>query len=133
MNISDINFRKYKEKAAKLLQDRQKMQELLGSAAEKVKTVVERNDNLREFVDQVGLMIRMVRAQFAGEYKDFPWKSTVMVVGALLYFITPLDVIPDLIPALGFTDDAALVLWVYKNIREDIEKFRQWEMAKKSL
>jgi uncharacterized membrane protein YkvA (DUF1232 family) len=56
-----------------------------------------------------------------------------MVVGALLYFITPLDVIPDLIPALGFTDDAALVLWVYKNIREDIEKFRQWEMAKKSL
>lgn len=133
MNISDINFKKYKEKATALLQDKKKVQELVKNSAEKIKTVIEKNENLKEFVDQVGLMIRMIKAQFSGEYKDFPWKSTVMVVGALLYFLTPLDLIPDFIPGLGLTDDAALVYWVYQNIKEDIEKFRQWEISRQSV
>lgn len=133
MNISDINFKKYKEKATALLQDKKKVQELVKNSAEKIKTVIEKNENLKEFVDQVGLMIRMIKAQFSGEYKDFPWKSTVMVAGALLYFLTPLDLIPDFIPGLGLTDDAALVYWVYQNIKEDIEKFRQWEISRQSV
>ncbi|MEQ9286817.1 MAG: YkvA family protein [Cyclobacteriaceae bacterium] len=133
MNISDINFKKYKEKATALLQDKKKVQELVKNSAEKIKTVIEKNENLKEFVDQVGLMIRMIKAQFSGEYKDFPWKSTVMVAGALLYFLTPLDLIPDFIPGLGLTDDAAVVYWVYQNIKEDIEKFRQWEISRQSV
>lgn len=133
MNISDINFKRYKEKAAALLQDKKKVQELVKNSAEKIKTVIEKNENLKEFVDQVGLMIRMIKAQFSGEYKDFPWKSTVMVAGALLYFLTPLDLIPDFIPGLGLTDDAAVVYWVYQNIKEDIEKFRQWEISRQSV
>ena len=32
-----------------------------------------------------------------------------MLLAALAYFILPFDLIPDMIPALGFTDDAALL------------------------
>ncbi|MFY0650513.1 MAG: DUF1232 domain-containing protein [Cyclobacteriaceae bacterium] len=133
MNINDFNFKKYKEKATALLQDKQKLQALIKNSAEKVNEVIESNEKLRDLVDQTKLMIRMVKAQFSGEYNEFPVKSIVMVVGALIYFITPLDFIPDFIPALGLTDDAALVYWVYKNIQEDIEKFRQWEISKQSV
>mgnify|MGYP006118895371 CR=1 FL=1 len=132
MTIDDNNFKKYKEKAADLLNDRTKLQTLINNSVEKVKSVIESNPKLQDFVDQISLMIRMVKAQYHGEYKDFPWKSTVMMAGALIYFITPFDFIPDIIPALGLTDDAAVVYWVYKNIEEDIEKFKQWEVSRQS-
>ena len=130
MNVKDINFGKYKRKAEALIGDRSKVQELLRKSASKIATVVENNDQLKGFVDHVKLMMRMIKAQISGEYKEFPTKSVVMVAGALIYFISPLDFIPDLIPALGLTDDAAIVFWVYKNIQEDIEKFRQWELSR---
>ena len=36
----------------------------------------------------------------------------VKIMGALGYFICPVDAIPDIIPALGFTDDAAVLMFV---------------------
>ena len=132
MNIKDINFKRYKDKATALLQDKNKVQELLGQSADKLRTVVENNEKLRGLVEQINLMLRMVGAKFSGEYKDFPLKSSVMAVGALIYFITPLDFIPDFIVGLGLTDDAAIVYWVYQSIKEDIEKFRQWEISQQS-
>ena len=130
MNIKDINFKKYTDKASALLSDNQKVQELLASVREKIQSVIESNDKLKEFVEQINVMIRMIKAQYTGQYKEFPWKSIVMITGALIYFITPLDFIPDFIPALGLTDDAAVVYWVYRNILDDVEKFREWEIAK---
>jgi uncharacterized membrane protein YkvA (DUF1232 family) len=133
MNINDINFKKYKEKAAELLSDRSKLHSLIHNSIEKVKGVIESNPKLKDFVEQLNLIIRMIKAQYSGDYKEIPWKSTVMMAGALIYFITPFDFIPDLIPGLGLTDDAAVVYWVYKNIQEDIEKFRQWEITHQSI
>ena len=39
-----------------------------------------------------------------------------MIVGALGYFILPVDLIPDFIPALGFTDDAAVLLYLVRTL-----------------
>ena len=45
-------------------------------------------------------------------------KDKTLILGALGYFLLPLDLIPDFLPALGFTDDiAALGYAVYKVIR----------------
>lgn len=120
-------FKSYKKKAADLLQDNQKVQHLLGSAKEKLSEVLRSNDKIRLFSDQIFLLIRMVKAHFAGEYAEFPWKTMMMIVGALLYFVTPFDLIPDFIPGLGYTDDISIVYWVYRSIQEDIERFKAWE------
>jgi len=37
--------------------------------------------------------------------KNVPLKAKAIIVGALGYFITPIDVIPDLLPMVGYTDD----------------------------
>lgn len=62
--------------------------------------------------------LRKVRVQFEGEvlalYRFMcdpaaPAAAKGVAVAALLYFVMPIDVVPDWIPMLGFTDDAAVI------------------------
>ena len=71
-----------------------------------------------------------MRAYAQGEYREIPWKSLLMIVAAILYFINPIDVIPDLLPLVGLTDDFAVLFLVYKSIGADIDKFLAWEKSK---
>ena len=73
---------------------------------------------------------RLLRAYAQGEYRAVPWKSMLLIVAAVLYFINPLDVLPDVMPLLGLTDDFAVLLMVYKSLGADIEKFLHWENSK---
>ena len=47
--------------------------------------------------------------------------NKAMIVGALGYMISPLDVIPDAIPIAGLTDDLAVLLFVLKKVWTDID------------
>jgi uncharacterized membrane protein YkvA (DUF1232 family) len=71
----------------------------------------------------------MLRAYRQGDYKEIPWQSLVLILASLLYFVSPIDFIPDLLPLVGFTDDIAVIFWVYNSIKSDIENFRQWESS----
>ena len=73
------------------------------------------------------VLIRLVRSYAAGEYRRLPWKSIVLSTTALLYFVTPFDVIPDFIVGTGFLDDAVVVAYVLKAIRDDLGRFEEWE------
>ncbi len=44
-------------------------------------------------------------------------RDKALVVGALLYFINPLDVIPDITPFLGFTDDLGVIYLIYNYLQ----------------
>lgn len=89
--------------------------------------------NLSEFQIQVALLIRMVRAYATGEYRSLPWKSLISIVAVLIYFVSPIDLIPDFLPFIGITDDVALVLWLIKTIGSDIQKFSAWERDEKTI
>ena len=47
--------------------------------------------------------------------------NKTMIIGALGYMISPLDVIPDAIPIAGLTDDLAVLLFVLKKVWTDID------------
>lgn len=53
------------------------------------------------------------------------------IIGALGYFILPLDLIPDALPVVGFTDDATLLLFVLKIIRDAIDDWVKAQTEKK--
>ena len=76
---------------------------------------------------------RLLRAYALGEYREIPWKSLLLIVAAIVYFINPIDIIPDLLPIVGLTDDFAVLFMVYKSIGTDIEKFLLWEKSKTSI
>jgi uncharacterized membrane protein YkvA (DUF1232 family) len=72
---------------------------------------------------------RLARAYALGTYRDVPWKTMLMLLAAVIYFINPLDLIPDMIPVAGLTDDIAVMVWVYNSIGTEIERFQAWESA----
>ena len=73
-------------------------------------------------------LIRLGRAIARGEYRHLPWKALIFLVAGLLYFVTPADLIPDFILGTGFLDDAVVVAYVMKAIRDDLARFEDWEL-----
>ena len=61
---------------------------------------------------RVGLR-QALRLYYVLKRPDLPGKVRVMIYGALGYFILPTDLLPDLLPILGFTDDLGLLAAVF--------------------
>jgi uncharacterized membrane protein YkvA (DUF1232 family) len=71
----------------------------------------------------------MTKAYAQGQYRNVPWKTMLLIVGAILYFIDPIDFIPDFIPVTGLTDDLGILLWVVSHVSDEIDKFILWEQG----
>lgn len=82
-----------------------------------------------EAKEQYEVMRRLIKAYANGQYREFPYKAIVKVVAAVLYFVSVADLIPDFIPILGFTDDLAILAWVWSSVKGDLQKFADWEAA----
>ena len=72
-------------------------------------------------------MYRLLLAFWNGSYREIPWKSLVLIVVAIIYFVNPFDLIPDVIPILGYVDDAAIIGVVLAQIQVDLDDFLDWE------
>lgn len=75
-------------------------------------------------------MIRLGRAHQRNEYRDISRPKLLMVIAALIYFVSPFDVIPDWLPVLGHIDDAFVVTLALKSVRTELDAFMAWETAK---
>ena len=74
--------------------------------------------------------LRFILAYARGDYRQVSWQPLVLIVAAVLYFLMPVDVIPDFIVGLGYVDDAAVIAWVMSTVGFEVEKFRQWEASR---
>lgn len=79
--------------------------------------------------ERLSVFRRLIRAYAMGEYRTIPWKTTIVIIAAVLYFVNPADLVPDLIPLAGFTDDFGVLLMVYNTVKEEIDKFETWEKS----
>jgi uncharacterized membrane protein YkvA (DUF1232 family) len=84
---------------------------------------------LSGLLDELKALLRMLRAYAMGEYRDVSWKSLALVVGALLYLVSPIDVIPDFILGSGMLDDATVLAFAYRKVHKEVEAFLEWEQA----
>lgn len=57
---------------------------------------------------------------YAMQSPSMPAKDKAIVIAVLGYFILPIDVVPDFLPGLGFTDDLAALVWALKTISNNI-------------
>lgn len=84
---------------------------------------------LAKLGDDLKTLLRLLDATVSGRYPALPQGVMTAVGAALLYWLMPLDLIPDPILALGFIDDAAILGWVLKRLSDDLVAFRSWERA----
>src|SRR3546814_8002781 len=64
-----------------------------------------------------------------GEYRAISPNALIAVVAGLLYFLSPIDAIPDWLPGLGFVDDLAVLGWVMRKWSGELEAFKVWRQA----
>ncbi|MCD7036163.1 DUF1232 domain-containing protein [Metabacillus sp. GX 13764] len=115
---------KYVPMAKSYLQDKKKTDGLLKKSAAKA---LKNRGSLKSAWSQLNLLAEALKAWKNGEYPHFPTKSILLIIAAILYFVTPVDFIPDFIFGFGLIDDAAIIAFVIKQIGKELTDFRQWK------
>lgn len=78
-------------------------------------------------IADVMLLIAMVGDYYHGRYREVPWTTIAVVTFALLYVLNPLDLIPDVLPVVGYVDDAAVVALCLKAVRSEVRAYGEWK------
>ena len=90
----------------------------------------ERNARFARVRDDLNLLLGLCAAWWRGEYRAVGRQALLSVVAALLYFLTPLDMVPDWLPGAGLLDDLAVLTWVMRTWAAELDAYRAWREAR---
>lgn len=71
---------------------------------------------LRDALGKVPFVEDALAAYFAATDPATPFKAKAVLMGALAYFILPVDALPDVVALLGYTDDTAVLLLALRTV-----------------
>ncbi|MFY0643953.1 MAG: DUF1232 domain-containing protein [Bacteroidia bacterium] len=100
---------------------------------EKIKALYKKSGSkTEEHADEVGdsmlndlrTLRDLLQSWLKGQYK-LSTRTIVYVIAGLLYFVNPLDLVPDFIVGLGFVDDAAILTLVLRSIRSEVSRYKK--------
>lgn len=86
-----------------------------------------------QYWDDIKTSFSLLRDWFAGRYDRTPARLIAALAGALIYFLSPIDLLPDWIPLVGFLDDAAILAAAFKMSAADLVAYRIWKNSSTSL
>lgn len=124
--ISSVLFRKSMRRASRLSRNLPGILKLLQQTLRKTQTMGT-SAAVTIFREKIVALGRMLKSYATGEYRDISNQSLLILLASFLYFVFPIDLLPDFLPIVGFTDDIALVVFVYQKLQEEIERFELWE------
>ena len=95
----------------------------LEKTGEKLKSVKNSASATAQHVaKQVKLLYQMLKDSTSGKFKA-PWATIAAITAALLYFVSPVDLLPDFIPGAGLIDDALVLSLCISVIRMDLRRY----------
>ncbi|PCJ66009.1 MAG: hypothetical protein COA58_08000 [Bacteroidetes bacterium] len=75
--------------------------------------------------DDASDFYKMIKAAFTGNFK-FKKRNIIIVIAGIIYVLNPLDLLPAaLLGPIGLVDDAAILIFLYKRITSELERFRR--------
>ncbi|HEL1618227.1 TPA: YkvA family protein [Streptococcus suis] len=78
-------------------------------------------------------MISMVRSYIRRDYSKLPKGTILAIIGALIYFFSPLDALPDFLFGPGLLDDAFVLNACLKLVKSDVDEYRNWQASQTKL
>ncbi len=82
-------------------------------------------EGLSKVKEELQIICSYIRDVFTGKYKDYNVLNLIVIIGAIVYVVSPLDAIPDFVPA-GFIDDTAILLWATKEFADELDRYKQY-------
>ena len=89
--------------------------------------------HLGKVTDDFKLLWDLLCDYKSGAYKEVPWKMIAAIVFSVGYLIMPLDVIPDVLPIVGFTDDITVFGFVLAGFSAELDSYKNWKQSRPSL
>ncbi len=87
---------------------------------------------VRRLAAQLPFAEDLIAAHYCAFDRQTPFKVKAVLIGALAYFVVPTDVIPDVLPVIGYTDDAAVLAAAVKLVASHITPAHR-EAARRAL
>lgn len=84
-------------------------------------------DKLKKLVNQVKLLYELIRSYIDGSYREVPWISIATAVAAVVYFLAPIDLLPDAIPGIGYIDDLFVIRFALTALGSDLKTYCEWK------
>ncbi len=78
-------------------------------------------DKIRRHGPRIPFLKEAVAAYYCALDPATPWRVKAVLMAALAYFVVPADMLPDFLPMLGFTDDAAVLLGAFRAVAPHVK------------
>lgn len=127
--MKNVFFDRALNTAARLSGNAGRIMLLVGRLGEKMTHVNWSKVSVATAKEKLSVFSRMASAYASGRYRGVPWKTMMIMLAAIIYFLNPLDLIPDFIPLMGLTDDFGVLVWVYNAASTEVDKFLTWEKS----
>ncbi|KUO58599.1 MAG: methyltransferase type 11 [Gracilibacter sp. BRH_c7a] len=124
--IGDQEIGRWKKKAKQYIDNPSKVKDLLTKAISKA----ENNKQLAIFSnlwDKIHLLFSLIKDWLNGGYKDISKSAMLLIIAGLIYFVSPIDIIPDWIIGLGFADDIAFLAMIINQLDKELIKYKLWK------
>ena len=81
-------------------------------------------EGLKAVKDEFLFICRYVGDVATGKYREYNFLNLTVIIGAIIYVVTPVDALPDWIPVAGLLDDTAILLWATHEFADELDRYR---------
>jgi uncharacterized membrane protein YkvA (DUF1232 family) len=120
-------FSSFVTKAQNLAHNKDQTQLKIREAFDKATT---NKGALAEVWHKLQLLLGLTKDYANGSYLDVDRKTMVSIIAGLLYFISPIDLIPDFLVGIGLIDDAFIIGYIYSKVANELVKYEAWKNKK---
>ena len=117
---------KFSEKAKQIIDNPEKVSAVLKKAV----SLCDDLSNLRiigKYFNEAALVCSMIDDYICKRYTQIPMATVITLLAAVLYFVSPIDIIPDFIPVIGHLDDMVIFAFVRDAAKADLKKYEKWK------
>jgi len=113
-------------KAKKYMGDHKRLSDLIGKALKKI-TELKDKEKRKELTGDFYISCQLVKDWANGTYKQIPTGSVLKIVVGILYFIMPIDLIPDFILGTGMIDDVTVISFLLSSLKGDLDDYKKYK------
>ncbi len=123
-----LELSKRSNKAERILESTDRTDRFLKSLEKKLKKIPVAGNKL----SHIPVLISLVRDFSRKRYMEIPMGSIIAIVGGLIYVLSPVDMLVDVIPFIGYLDDVAVFGLLWNLVEDDIKEYQQWQQPEAS-
>lgn len=128
MNWAKVLFR-YLPRAKKIVSDPERMEKLAKESFSLLK-----GEGKLGHVKKEGLLLaKLAKDAITGRYRGLKKRNLFLIVAGLLYLVNPMDLLPDILFAIGFADDIGVLMYVFRKLDDEIKAYEAWREEEEEI